>query len=94
MGFTPGFAYLSGDDFDLDVPRLRTPRQHVPAGSVGLARDQCGLYSLDGPGGWPIIGRTPFALFDPDAAAPFRLNPGDSVKFEPISEDAFRDAAL
>lgn len=94
MGFTPGFGYLKADDFVLDMPRLATPRQHVPAGSVGLARRQCGLYALDGPGGWPIVGRTPFALFDQDAADPFRLNPGDSVKFEAISEDAFWAAAL
>ena len=94
MGFTPGFAYLASDTFALDVPRLKTPRQNVPAGSVGLARHQCGLYARKGPGGWPIIGRTPFALFDSTATDPFRLNAGDSVKFEPISSRAFSVQAL
>ena len=89
IGFTPGFAYLKSDGFTLDLPRLPAPRQHVPAGAVGLARGQCGLYALDGPGGWPIIGRTDFALFAPDETDPFRLNPGDSVKFEPTPADAF-----
>ena len=89
MGFTPGFAYLSSEAFQLDMPRLDAPRQHVPAGSIGMARNQIGLYALDGPGGWPIIGRTSFKLFDPDTADPFKLNPGDSLRFEPISEEDF-----
>lgn len=89
MGFTPGFAYLKSSDFALDLPRLKNPRQHVPTGSVGLAAGQCGLYALDGPGGWPIVGRTSFHLFDLKADDPFRLNPGDRVKFEPVAADAF-----
>ena len=89
IGFTPGFAYLDGRDFDIDLPRLKTPRAHVLPGSVGLARTQCGLYALGGPGGWPVIGRTPFVLFDANASSPFRLTPGDSVKFEPISKTEY-----
>ena len=90
LGFTPGFAYLSSADFTPNLNRLTHPRQQVPAGSVGLARNQCGLYALDGPGGWPIIGRTPFALFAASAPDPFVLTPGDSMKFEPISERDFQ----
>ncbi len=81
LGFTPGFAYLDGMDAALAVPRRETPRQHVSAGSVGIAGVRTGIYALDGPGGWQIIGRTPAALFDPEAEVPFRLAAGDRVRF-------------
>ena len=90
IGFTPGFAYLEGGDPALDVPRLARPRVHLPAGSVGLAGGLCGLYALPGPGGWPIIGRTPMPLFDTAQEDPFRLQTGQSVRFEAISEADFR----
>lgn len=83
MGFTPGFAYCGGLDPALSVARLRRPRTWVPAGAVGLGMTHTGLYALAGPGGWPLIGRTPVALFDPDAPAPFRLEPGQRLRFEP-----------
>ncbi len=81
LGFTPGFAYLDGSDFDREVPRLKQPRQFVPAGSVGIAGRRSGVYALSGPGGWQIIGRTDAALFDRDAKEPFVLSPGDTVVF-------------
>lgn len=83
MGFTPGFAYLGELDERLAVPRLETPRVRVPAGSVGLAGRQTGLYPLDSPGGWRLIGRTDLVLFDLERDPPFRLAPGDSVRFAP-----------
>lgn len=89
IGFTPGFAYLEGGDPALNLPRLNTPRAHVPAGSIGLAGGLCGLYALPGPGGWPIIGRTPLPLFDPALEDPFYLSAGQTVRFEAISKAAF-----
>ena len=79
LGFTPGFAYLAGLDPALVSERLGTPRTRVPAGSVGLITGQIGLYALDGPGGWPIVGRVQSALFDKSAADPFLLRAGDRV---------------
>ena len=89
IGFTPGFAYLEGGAPALDLPRLDTPRTHVPAGSIGLAGGLCGLYALPGPGGWPIIGRTPLSLFNPELEDPFCLAAGQIVRFEAISKAAF-----
>jgi KipI family sensor histidine kinase inhibitor len=84
MGFTPGFPYLGELDERLAVPRLETPRLRVPAGSVGLAGRQTGIYPLESPGGWRLIGRTAVTLFDPAAPEPFRLAPGDWVRFEAV----------
>jgi KipI family sensor histidine kinase inhibitor len=81
MGFTPGFPYLGGMDPAIAAPRLPTPRSRVPAGSVGIAGAQTGVYPLESPGGWRIIGRTPLRLFDPLRAEPFLLAPGDLVRF-------------
>ena len=81
LGFAPGFAYLQGLDPRLAAPRLATPRTHVPPGSVGIAGEQTGVYALDTPGGWRIIGRTDRTLFDPDRDAPFLLQAGDRVRF-------------
>ena len=84
MGFTPGFAYLSGLSEMLNVPRLPHPRQQLLAGSIGIAAGQCGLYALDGPGGWPIIGRVMMPLFDASVAQPFILTGGMRVSFERV----------
>lgn len=89
LGFVPGFAYLGGLDARLATPRLDTPRPHVPAGSVAIGGTQTGVYPLDTPGGWHIIGRTPLQLFRPDAMPPCLLNAGDSVRFVPISAQEF-----
>ncbi len=81
MGFTPGFAYLLGLDPELNTPRLATPRKVVPGGSVGIAGSQTGIYPMDSPGGWQIIGRTEQVLFDPVKEPHFLLSPGDEVQF-------------
>jgi len=81
LGFTPGFAYIGGLDDRLVIDRLEHPRQHVPAGSVGIAGGRTGLYSLPGPGGWPLIGRTSQKLFDATSDDPFTLTAGATVVF-------------
>jgi len=88
MGFTPGFAYLMGLDPNLVTPRRETPRVIVPAGSVGIAGSQTGIYPLDSPGGWQLIGRTDQALFIPDQDTPFLLSPGDEVQFIVVGDGA------
>jgi inhibitor of KinA len=89
LGFTPGFAYLGGLPEALHVPRLATPRKHVPAGTVAIAGSQGGVYPVDSPGGWRLIGRTPLRIFDPNATRPARLEPGDLVKFSAIERATF-----
>jgi len=84
MGFLPGFPYLGGLDVSIAAPRLETPRRRVPAGSVGIAGEQTGIYPLASPGGWRLIGRTEVALFDLTARPPCLLAPGDQVQFIPI----------
>lgn len=86
MGFTPGFAYLMGLDPDLAAPRRETPRTQVPAGSVGIAGSQTGVYPMVSPGGWQLIGRTDLALYDHNSEQPFLLSPGDEVTFSPQPE--------
>lgn len=86
MGFTPGFAYLMGLDPTLATPRLETPRTQVPAGSVGIAGGQTGVYPLESPGGWQIIGRTDKKLFNPETSPYFLLSPGDSIRFIPLDD--------
>ncbi|MCQ8186339.1 5-oxoprolinase subunit PxpB [Parvularcula maris] len=81
MGFLPGFAYLSGLDPALAAPRLDEPRMRVRAGSVGIGGNEAGIYSLDGSGGWPIIGRTEKKLFDRGSDEPFLLSPGATIHF-------------
>ncbi len=85
LGFLPGFPYLGGLDPALATPRLESPRTRVPAGSVGIAGTQTGIYPSESPGGWQLIGRTPLALFDPSAEQPALLAPGDEVVFIPLS---------
>ena len=89
LGFSPGFPYLGLVPEPLAMPRLPTPRITVPAGSVGIAGTQTGIYPISTPGGWRIIGRTPIALYRPHSATPFLLNPGDLVRFEPIEQQEF-----
>jgi inhibitor of KinA len=89
IGFTPGFPYMGILPSDLESPRKQNPRIQVPAGSVGLAGKQTGIYPSATPGGWQIIGRTPLTLFDAKSARPSLLKPGDKVRFESISKDEF-----
>ena len=93
MGFSPGFPYLAGMDPRIAVPRLAIPRTSVKAGSVGIAGDQTGIYPMQTPGGWQLIGRTPLTLFDPFQAEPFVLSIGDAVRFIPIDENSFAELA-
>lgn len=92
IGFAPGFPYLFGLDPALALPRLSTPRVRVPAGSVGIAGGQTGIYPRESPGGWRLLGRTPLRLFDPGSEPPGALQPGDRVRF--VAIDAGRYAAL
>ena len=89
LGFSPGFPYLGLVPEQLAMPRLSTPRTKVPAGSVGIADRQTGIYPSSTPGGWRLIGRTPIPLYRKNSAQPFLLKPGDLVQFEPIHRDEF-----
>lgn len=81
LGFLPGFSYMGEVDERIAMPRKATPRTIVPKGSVGIAGRQTGIYSLESPGGWQIVGRTQLEMFDPAADRPCFLKPGDRVKF-------------
>lgn len=81
MGFTPGFPYMGKLDDAIVVPRLETPRTRVPAGTVAIAGSQTGIYPIDSPGGWQLIGWTSLQLFNPESETPFLFSPGDEVKF-------------
>ena len=91
LGFRPGFPFLGAVDPSIAVPRLPTPRARVAAGSVGIAGRQTGIYPTAGPGGWRIVGRTPWRLFAPAATPPFRLTAGDRVRFVSITTEAFAE---
>lgn len=83
LGFLPGFAYMGEVDDRIAAPRLETPRTKVAQGSIGIAGKQTGVYPLESPGGWNIIGRTDLTMFDPSADQPCLLKPGDEVRFVP-----------
>ena len=87
IGFTPGFAYMGQLPEAIATPRRETPRTAVPRGSVGIAQSQTGVYPVESPGGWQIIGRTPLRLFDPKKWPPTPLEMGDLVKFLSIKEE-------
>ena len=88
LGFSPGFPYLGDLDSRLHTPRLPSPRTRVPAGTVAIGGEHTGIYSVEGPGGWNIIGHTKVKLFDPSSDGPgmFLLRQGDRVRFVPTSE--------
>jgi KipI family sensor histidine kinase inhibitor len=90
MGFMPGFPYLGGMSGRIAAPRMEKPRLKVAAGSVGIAGEQTGIYPLESPGGWRIIGRTPLRLFSPASSRPFPIAAGNAVRFEPVTEEEFR----
>ena len=89
LGFVPGFAYLGGMCPRIATPRLPTPRAKIPAGSVGIAGDQTGIYPAESPGGWRLIGRTPLELFHPEADPPVLLQMGNYVRFVQITAEEF-----
>jgi len=91
IGFLPGFPYMGTVDERLATPRKAEPRTHVPAGSVGIAGMQTGIYPVASPGGWQIIGRTPLILFDQQRSNPVLLKPGDEVEFYAITKDEFEN---
>ena len=94
IGFSPGFPYLGGMDARLAAPRLATPRTEIPAGSVGIAEAQTGLYPVATPGGWRLIGRTPLKMFDATGDPPSLLKAGDYVRFVPmVSDDEYVEVA-
>jgi len=88
-GFSPGFPYIGGMDPSLSTPRLNTPRQQVPAGTIGVAAEQTGIYPLSSPGGWNLIGQTPIKIFDWHHPTDLRLRMGDSIKFISITKEEF-----
>ena len=85
MGFSPGFPYLGGLSEKLHTPRLQTPRTEIPAGSVGIAESQTGVYPVASPGGWRLIGRTPVKMFDQYQEPPSLLAAGDYIRFVPLA---------
>ena len=89
LGFQPGFPYLGGLDERIHTPRLETPRIRLEAGSVGIGGAQTGLYPMESPGGWRIIGVTPVRCYNPDKEKPIPYMAGDHIKFESISKDEF-----
>jgi len=90
IGFQPGFAYMGSIDEKIRVPRKSSPRTAVPAGSVGIAGEQTGIYPFQSPGGWQLIGQTPVSIFDAGKKMPCYLQPGDEVQFYAISFTEFK----
>ncbi|MBT8067398.1 MAG: 5-oxoprolinase subunit PxpB [Gammaproteobacteria bacterium] len=91
VGFTPGFAFIGGLPSQLHIPRREQPRQRVAAGSVAIADGRTGIYALPSPGGWTLIGRTPYPLFDPQAAEPFPVRAGTRIRFVAVAADVFSE---
>jgi inhibitor of KinA len=89
IGFLPGFAYMGSVDEKIVTPRRSQPRTQVPAGSVGIAGEQTGIYPFDSPGGWQLIGQTPLEMFNMANEMPCYLQPGDEVQFYPITMAEF-----
>lgn len=85
LGFSPGFTYLGGLDERIATPRLESPRLKIPAGSVGIAGSQTGMYPSESPGGWQLIGRTPLKLYDPEKEPPVFIQAGDYIRYVSIS---------
>lgn len=90
LGFVAGFPYLGGMNKAIATPRKKSPRLKIEAGSVGIAGEQTGIYSVESPGGWQIIGRTPLKLYDVNRNEPVLLKAGQYIKFKPITKEEFR----
>ncbi len=89
IGFLPGFLYLGGLDNSLSLPRKKVPRKIIPKGSIGIAEKQTGIYNIESPGGWNIIGRTPLELFDKNSEPPIKIRQGDSITFYEVDINEF-----
>ncbi|MBY7144143.1 5-oxoprolinase subunit PxpB [Virgibacillus sp. NKC19-3] len=89
IGFLPGFPYLGGLDRRIATPRLKEPRKSMAAGSVGIAHEQTGIYPVESPGGWNIIGKTPIPIFDKNAEDAFLFQAGDRIRFYRVSKTEF-----
>ncbi|MCD8121259.1 MAG: 5-oxoprolinase subunit PxpB [Clostridiales bacterium] len=89
LGFLPGFTYLGGLDERIHTPRLATPRISIPAGSVGIGGSQTGIYPLDSPGGWQLMGMTPVRTYDPERETPILVEAGQYIRFVPIDEKTY-----
>ena len=89
LGFLPGFCYLGGLDERIHTPRLANPRMAIPAGSVGIGGSQTGIYPMESPGGWQLMGKTPVKTYDPDREVPILVNAGEYIHFYPIDEAEF-----
>lgn len=89
LGFLPGFCYLGGLDERIFTPRLASPRLKIDAGSVGIGGSQTGIYPLDSPGGWQLMGKTPVKTYDPDREVPILFEAGNYIRFVPVSEEEF-----
>lgn len=94
LGFAPGFPYLGGLDDTIATPRKKSPRLKIEAGSVGIAGSQTGIYPIETPGGWQIIGRTPLQLFQPEKTPPTLLEAGAKIRFVPISAAEFEELSI
>ena len=91
LGFLPGFVYLGGLDPRLELPRLKTPRVRIPRGSVGIGGQQTGVYPMDSPGGWQLLGATPVDFYDPDRDEPILCRAGDRIRFFPVTSCDYYD---
>ena len=91
LGFLPGFSYLGGLDERIHTPRLANPRIRIPAGSVGIGGSQTGIYPLDSPGGWQLLGMTPVKTYDPGREVPILFEAGDYIRFVPVSEEEYQE---
>ncbi|MDO4321506.1 MAG: 5-oxoprolinase subunit PxpB [Lachnospiraceae bacterium] len=91
LGFLPGFVYLGGLDNRIEIPRLPSPRVRIPKGSVGIGGNQTGVYPLDSPGGWRLIGSTPVDFYDPQREKPILCDAGDYIRFVPITSSDYYD---
>lgn len=89
LGFQPGFPYLGGLDERIHTPRLASPRIKLEAGSVGIGGSQTGLYPMESPGGWQIIGRTPVRCYNPDKEHPIPYQAGEYIQFVPVSKEEY-----
>lgn len=89
LGFLPGFTYLGGLDERIHTPRLANPRLKINAGSVGIGGSQTGIYPLDSPGGWQLMGMTPVKTYDPEREVPILMEAGDYIRFVPVDEEEY-----